>query len=151
MKLYFSGEHFNRLMEQTAKGVGRKDIETKDKIHVIRAVGLRPSHNKPLNSKTVVSLDNYIQAALNPENVFSLMTQVAEKLEKDGKGVKLGLFQCLQGASSNAKVYVLSKLLNGNMTTSTMKTEIKKLKDVEKVRTTPGHFKFIYNRTSLSD
>ena len=66
-------------MEQTAKGKVKKDISLQEKVDILRAVGLKPG-NRPLNLKTVNSLDNFVQAALNPEEVFLLMIQVKPRL-----------------------------------------------------------------------
>jgi hypothetical protein len=135
IKLYFSDipNRFEELI--SAKPGSKKPISVADKIVVLRGVGLRPL-NQPLNKDTVVRLDNYIQAALHPEEIFSLMDKVSKKLD-DAKGRtnsnSSSIFQCLQGASLEAKTEALTQLISGNITPTTFKKDLKLSKDIDKV------------------
>jgi hypothetical protein len=135
IKLYFSDipNRFEDLI--SAKPGSKKPISVADKIVILRGVGLRPV-NQPLNKDTVVRLDNYIQAALHPEEVFSLMDKVSKKLD-DAKGRSnsnsSSIFQSLQGASLEAKTEALTQLISGNITPTTFKKDLKLSKDIDKV------------------
>lgn len=135
LEIHFSGTPGKFECLLNAKANSKKAITLFDKVAVLCAVGVKPE-GKPLNTQTVSSLDNYIQAALNPPEVFQLMEQICLQREREkGRSVKnSSLFPCLQGASTAAKILVLTKMAMGKLNPTTLKKEIKFLKEVEKVK-----------------